>query len=248
MRKSFALSNWKMATTIAEGLTFVQDFVPRVEDLVERVDIVICPPYTALAAVAEALEGSGVAVGGQDLWPGPGTAHTGAISGSLLVDAGATWVMVGHWEIRRRLGEVDAAVNRRIHTALAANLRPIPLMGEKRGTAFDPARLSVLLKGCAGEQIARMCFVYEPEGAIGQTEPVAPIHAAAGCRAIRRWLADRYSSAVAQQVRVIYGGSVTPEHAPELLSDPDVDGLGAGRKGRDPIAFAKIVRRVAVRE
>jgi triosephosphate isomerase len=92
-----------------------------------------------------------------------------------------------------------------------------------------------------------MVLVYEPEGAIGQAEPTTPKHAAAGCRAIRRWLSDSYGEDVAAQTRIIYGGSVTPEHAPALLADPDLDGLGATRRGRDPATFAEIVRSIAAR-
>jgi triosephosphate isomerase len=246
-RKPFAISSWKMAMTIPQGLAFVRDFLPRVKGPAKQVEIVICPPYTALRAVAEALAGSPVAVGGQDLWPGPGEAHTGAISGTLLADAGATWVLAGHWEIRRRLGEDDVAVNRKVRAALEAGLRPILLVGEEHGAAFDPARLSVLLDGCEGAQVSQMAFAYEPEGAIGVAEPVPPQHATAGCRTIRRWLAERYGTPVAEQARIIYGGSVTPQHAPALLADPDVDGLGASRRGRDPAAFAEIVRHVAAR-
>lgn len=245
MRRPFALSNWKMAMTLSQSLAFVRAFVPLVRGLTERVEIVLCPPCTAIQAVAEAVRGTGIGVGGQDLWPGPGEAHTGAISGPLLADAGAAWVMVGHWEVRRRLAEGDGAVNRKVRVALEAGLRPILLVGEPQGSPFDPDRLDVLLAGCGEEAVARMVFVYEPEGAIGRAEPVAAWHAAAGCRAIRHWLADRYGASTAAQARVIYGGSVTPQHAPALLADPDVDGLGASRRGRDPAAFADIVRQIA---
>ena len=245
MRKPLALSNWKMAVTVPQSLSFVRAFIPLVADLVQQVDIVICPPYTGLTALAEAVAGSGLALGGQDLWAAPDEAHTGAISGALLADAGATWVMVGHWEVRHRLGEDDAAVGRKLRAALAAGLRPILLLGEPRGDAFEVARLAVLLEGCTGEQVARMAFVYEPEGAIGQAEPAAPRHAAAGCRDIRRWVTAHFEERVAEQTRIIYGGSVTPQHASALLADPDVDGLGASRRGRDPVAFAEIVRQIA---
>ncbi|MCX7855064.1 MAG: triose-phosphate isomerase, partial [Anaerolineae bacterium] len=204
-------------------------------------------PYTALATVADAVRGTPIAVGGQDLWPGPDQAHTGAISAELLADAGATWVMVGHWEVRRRLREDDPAVNRKVRAALQGGLRPILLFGEAAGGTFDPGRLAVLLDGCDAGAVARMAFVYEPEGAIGQAEPVAPAHAAVGCRAIRRWLADHFGEEAADQARIIYGGSVTPEHAAALLADPDVDGLGATRRGRDPAAFADIVAQIAAR-
>ena len=245
VRRPFALANWKMAMTIPQSLDFVREFLARARPYLEAVEVVLCPPYTALAAVADAVRGTPIGVGGQDLWPGPGQAHTGAISAELLTDAGARWVMVGHWEVRRRLREDDGAVNRKVRAALEGGLRPILLFGEAAGETFDPGRLSVLLDGCDSEAVARMAFVYEPEGAIGQMEPVPPAHAAAGCRAIRRWLAERFGEGAAGQARIIYGGSVTPEHAAALLADPDVDGLGATRRGRDPAAFAEIVARIA---
>lgn len=244
-RRSFALANWKMAMTIAQSLAFVQEFLAQAQPWLDRVEVVLCPPYTALAAVAEAVRGTPLAVGGQDLWPGPGEAHTGAISAELLADAGATWVMVGHWEVRRRLGEDDGAVNHKVRAALAVGLRPILLVGEAVGEQFDPHRLTVLLDGCDPESVACMAFVYEPEGAIGQQKPVSPEHAASGCRVIRRYLAERFGDEVAQRARIIYGGSVTPEHAAALLADPDVDGLGATRRGRNPSTFAEIVAQIA---
>ncbi|MGD1993742.1 MAG: triose-phosphate isomerase [Anaerolineae bacterium] len=242
MRKPFALANWKMAMTIPQGLTFVRQLLPLVDDLTDQVDVVICPPYTAISTVGEVLVDANIALGGQDLWADPDTSHTGAISGRLLVDAGAEWVLVGHWEIRRRLGEDDAAIQRKVRAALDAGLRPILLIGEPDGTTFDPHRLSILLADCLPEEIAQMAFVYEPEGAIGRSDPVPPEHAAEGCRAIRTWLRDWWGQPVSTQARIIYGGSVTPEHAPDLVADPDVDGLGVGRKGRDPVAFAEIIR------
>jgi triosephosphate isomerase len=246
-RRPFALANWKMAMTIPQSLAFVREFLARAGPYLEIVEIVLCPPYTALAAVATAVKGTPIAVGGQDLWPGPDQAQTGAISAELLADAGAPWVMVGHWEVRRRLREDDRAVNRKVRAALEGNLRPILFFGEAAGEPFAPGRLAILLDGCDAGAVARMAFVYEPEGAIGQAEPVSPAHAAAGCRAIRRWLADRFGEEAAGQARIIYGGSVTPEHAAALLADPDVDGLGATRRGRDPAAFAEIVAQIAAR-
>lgn len=231
--------------TIPQGLTFVRQLLPLIDDLTEQVDVVICPPYTAISTVGEVLVGTNIALGGQDLWPESGAAHTGAVSGSLLIDAGAEWVLAGHWEIRRRLGEDDDDIQRKVRTAFAAGLRPILLLGETHDATFDPSRLSILLADCRPEEIARMALVYEPEGAIGRSEPASPEHAAAGCRAIRTWLRNWYGEPVSAQTRIIYGGSVTPEHAPDLVADPDVDGLGVGRKGRDPTAFAEIIRIVA---
>ncbi len=244
-RRPFALANWKMAMTISQSLAFVEKFLAQAGPWLDAVEVVLCPPYTALSAVAKAVQGTPIAAGGQDLWPGPGEAHTGAISAELLSDAGAAWVMVGHWEVRRRLGEDDAAVNRKVRAALNGNLRPILLVGEPAGERFAPQRLAVLLDGCTPEGVARMAFVYEPEGAIGQAAPVSPDHAAAGCRAIRQWLTDHFGPEAAAEARIIYGGSVTPEHAAGLLTDPAVDGLGATRRGRDPTTFAEIVAQIA---
>jgi triosephosphate isomerase len=247
MRKPMALANWKMAMTIPQALNFVRAFLPLVRPFTEQVDVVLCPPYTSIAATADVLVGTPIAVGGQDVWPGPDPSHTGAISAPLLLDTGAQWVLAGHWEIRLRLGEDDRDVNRKVCAALAAGLYPILLFGEEQGATLDVERLAVLLEGCAAQHVSRMAFVYEPEGAIGRSEPLEPTEAASGCRAIRGWLADRYGTPVADAVRILYGGSVTPQHAPALLSDPDVDGLGAGRQGRDPLAFSEIVRIIAGR-
>lgn len=249
-RKPFALANWKMACTISESLAFVRDFRAAIGDLATAVDVVLCPAYTALHAVARAVTDSPIAVGGQDLCAAPGLAHTGQISAPLLADVGCTWAMLNHWEVRRRAGETDGDVNRKVRSALQAGLRPILLIGEatsQRGRAARAlaARLPHLLKACTAEQIARMAIVYEPEWSIGVEQPAPPEAVAAGCSAMRRWVGRRYGQDAARQVRIIYGGSVTPAHAAGLLASPDVDGLGASRKGRDPAAFARIVQAIA---
>ena len=249
-RPPFALANWKMAMTIEEGLAFLRTFLPLVEPWVGRMTIVLCPPATALAPMARALPPETVALGAQDCSAEADPAHTGQLSASLLADAGARWVLLGHWEVRRQQGDDDARVNRKLHRALEAGLRPILLVGEARDEAEEaPSALARsmarLLEGCTAEQVATMAFVYEPEWTIGVAEPAPVAHVAAGADFLRNWLAARYGEAVAQAVPVIYGGSVTPEHAQALLAVPSVDGLGAGRKGRDPHAFARIVESVA---
>jgi len=249
-RAPFAVANWKMAMTIAEGRTFLRRFRERLGDLAGAVDVVLCPPCTALYPMAQALIGSPIALGAQNLSAAEGTAHTGQISASLLADAGCQWVLVGHWEIRRRDGERDADVNRKLVAALDAGLRPILLVGEGTDQRDQAEKalahhLPALLAGTDAAQVARMAVIYEPEWTIGVDEPAPPDHVAAGCRFIRRWVADAYGDAVGAQLRTIYGGSVTPDYAEDLLASPHVDGLGAGRKGRDPDAFAEIVRLIA---
>jgi triosephosphate isomerase len=249
-RKPLALANWKMAMTIPESLAFVRRFRAVVGDLAQAVDIVLCPPYTALQSMARALADSHIALGAQDLCAASGLAHTGEISASLLADAGCEWVMLNHWEVRRRTGESDADINHKMHAAFAAGLRPILLVGEsntERGKAVAvlKERLPALFASCKPEQVAQMALVYEPEWTIGVKEPAPPEVVAAGCACIREWLDLTYGAGPASAIRIIYGGSVAPEYASDLLASPEVDGAGASRKGRDPIAFAEIVRLVA---
>jgi triosephosphate isomerase len=250
-RKPLAIANWKMAMTISESLAFVREFHITVGDLAQAVDIVLCPPYTALHAVAQALIDTPIGLGAQNLYAAPREAHTGEISAPLLADVGCGWVLLGHWEIRRRTGETDADVNRKMHAAVQAGLRPILLVGEaateqgwdERGLA---ARLPHLFADCEPEQVAQMAMAYEPEWTIGVQKPASPDRVTAGCASIRRWISQEYGASVAERVRIIYGGSVAPAYAEGLLASPEVDGLGASRKGRDPIAFAEIVRLIAI--
>jgi triosephosphate isomerase len=258
VRKPLALSNWKMAMTVAESLAFVRDFEAIAGDLLDEVDVVICPPFTALWSVAQALHSSPstssghsrIQLGGQNIAPTADPARTGEISAALLADVGCRWVMLGHWEVRRHLGDDDAVVNRKVHLALEAGLAPILLIGEAHddqaplGDVLE-RQLARVLAGCSGEQVQMMAFIYEPEATIGVGTPTSPEHVAAGCGFIRDWLRGCWGDAVAGSVRIIYGGSVAPEYAADLLACPDVDGLGATRRGRDAATFAEIVRLIA---
>jgi triosephosphate isomerase len=249
-RKPFAVANWKMAMTVPESLAFVREFCIAVGSLAQSVDIILCPPYTALYAVSQALADSSIDLGAQDVSTAPGKSHTGEISPRLLVDAGCKWVLVGHLEIRRRTGETDADCNTKMRTGFEAGLRPILLMGEgaaERGKAEDmlAARLPNLFAGCDTRQVAQSAVIYEPEWTIGAPKPASPDYIAAGCSFIRRWIAQAHGADAANEVRIVYGGGVAPEYVERLLASPDVDGLGAGRKGRDPVAFAEIVRLIA---
>jgi len=250
MRKPLALSNWKMAMTIAQSQGFVREFLAAAGPLVELVDVVICPPYTGLYPVAQAIAGTPLMLGAQDVSAEPGGARTGEVSAELLADVGCRWVMLGHWEIRRHHGDDDETVNRKLHQALAAGLCPVLLVGEARGERERAllalqAQLVTVLDGCTADQVARMVFVYEPEWTIGVQEPAPVLHVDMGCRFIRGWLAAWYGEALRHTVRVIYGGSVSLEYAPNLLTVHDLDGLGATRKGRDPAVFAQLVRLIA---
>ena len=250
MRKPLALSNWKMEMTVAESLAFARDFPLAIGGLAQKVDIILCPPYTALYPMAQALKDSPITLGGQNVSTAPGGAYTGEISARLLADAGCRWVMLGHWEVRRHFGDTDETVNRKLHLAQRTGLQPVLFVGEARGEQDRfrealAAQLERVLEGCNAGQIEAMALVYEPEWTINVEEPASPEHVGAGCGFIREWLAGHYGVSAAQAVRIIYGGSVTPAHARDLLAAPDVDGLGASRQGRRVESFAQIVRLIA---
>ncbi len=249
-RKPMALVNWKMSMTVSRSLAFVRRFEELADGLLDQIDIVICPPYTALWALSREMKGSRLQLGAQNVSPATDPAPSGEISTELLADAGCRWVMLGHWEARRHLGDSDRSVNTKVHLALAAGLLPILLVGEGRDEHASQKEvlarhLSAVLSGCEGEQVASMAFVYEPESAIGAAAPSSVEHAASGTAAVRQWLRDRWGADAADSVRIIYGGGGAPEHAADLLAGPELDGLGATRRGRDPEVFVEIVRQIA---
>ena len=191
-----------------------------------------------------------IQLGAQNMAEFTDPARTGQISGDLLADVGCDWVMLGHWEVRRHLGDDDRLVNRKVGLALEAGLRPIPFIGEahnERAPLVEAleGHLARVLEGCTAEQIARMAFVYEPEGAIGDSAPTSPEHVASACTCIRNWLRRQWGEAAAERIRILYGGSVGPEFVPDLLACLDLDGLAATRRGRDPGAFADILQLIA---
>jgi triosephosphate isomerase len=252
-RRPFALANWKMAMTIEEGRRFVGRFLEQIGNLADSADIVLCPPYTALYALSLAIGRQSLELGAQNLWAGSGTAHTGEVSARLLMDAGCRWVILGHWEVRRRTGETDVEVNRKMHSAFEVGLRPILMIGEETGQRGQAEsvladRLPLFLAKGEPEQMGRSVVVYEPEWTIGAPEPASPGYISSACAFIRGWIEREYGREPATQVRIIYGGGVSPEFTRDLLASPDVDGLGAGRKGRDPDAFARIVRTLVDRK
>jgi triosephosphate isomerase len=251
LRKPVATANWKMEMTIEDSLAYVERFQATASDLLYRVDVILCPPFTALYPMAEVLADSPIQLGVQNVSVATGGAYTGEVSAQLAADAGARWVQLGHWEQRRHLGETDKTVNRKVHRALEAGLGLILLVGEERDVAPEQGgpvlerQLAGILEGCSARQVARMIFVYEPERTIGVAEPTPPDHVESGCRFVRGWLAKHFGGDSAQAARLVYGGSVAPAYAQGLLALPNLDGLGAGRAGRDPYAFAELVHFIA---
>jgi triosephosphate isomerase len=239
-----------MAMTITESLAWVQEFIGLVDGLLDVVDVVVFPPFTALWAMHQALQGHRVQLGGQNMAPTKDLARTGEISATLLKDVGCERVLLGHWEVRHHLGDDDDAINRKVRLACEAGLAPVLLVGEARDedmpcTEVLRGRLERLLDGSRAQDIERMILVYEPEEAIGKSAPLAPQQATAGCAFIRRWIGQQWGEETADRVRLMYAGSLAPQFANGLLYSPEVDGVGGTRRGRNAETFAAIVRQVA---
>ena len=249
MRIPFIAANWKMHKTVHESVVFVKEFRSMVKDIVD-VEIVVAPPFTALHAVAEAARISVVGVGAQNLhWEREG-AFTGEISGAMLREAGAEYVIIGHSERRRLFHETDETVNRKLLAALDAKLTSIVCIGETLEERESDQTMAVLdrqirqgLDGLNGEQIAGLVVAYEPVWAIGTGRNATPEQAAEAHAHIRSRIRQGFGGDAAEQCHVIYGGSVKPDNIHELMLSPDVDGALVGGASLDVRGFFDIVAR-----
>jgi triosephosphate isomerase len=250
------MANWKMAMTLDESRTFMNDFLPEIDDLIGKIQIIISAPATAISTLAPITAPIPlIEIGAQNSSAHPDPDHTGELSAGLLADAGAGWCMVGHWDVIRQFDKSDEDLNRELHALLAAHIRPVILIGESNNaqdsdtnsdSAYDhlKQRMEVILSGMQSADMARAVMIYEPEWAIGSSAAAAPELVGKRCQFIRKWLRHRFDDHTAQQVPILYGGSVFPENAEALLSGTDLDGFGAGRRGRDPKEFAQITRAI----
>ena len=247
MRTPLLAANWKMHKTVAEAVAFVRAFLPLAADA-DHAEIVIAPPFTALAALAAACRGANIAVAGQDVhWEGHG-AFTGEVSVAMLAEAGASHVIIGHSERRRLFGETDATVNRKVRAALAGELTPIVCIGETLDQREADETEAVLdgqidggLAGLDAPQIGTIVVAYEPVWAIGTGRTATPDQAQAAHAHIRGRLAGLAGAEAAERCRLLYGGSVKPGNAAELAAQADVDGALVGGASLDPDSFARIV-------
>lgn len=240
LRKLVA-GNWKMHLTLREARALAREIVQGL-DRGSRSEVVLAPPYTALAAVAEELQGSPVKLAAQDtFWEEKG-AFTGAISPLMLKDVGCTYVILGHSERRQHFGETNYTVNRKVKAALAAGLVPLVCVGETLAEREAGQTLGVVetqvREGLAGfPPGAPLVLAYEPVWAIGTGRTATPRQAQEVQAFIRTLLPEVVGT---REVRILYGGSVTPENAGQLLAEPDIDGAlvgGASLKGESFLAI-----------
>src|SRR6185503_12393715 len=234
MRIPFIAGNWKMYKTVQEAVLYAKELRTLVKD-VSDVEIVVAPPFTAIAAVAEALRNTNVGVAAQNLhWESEG-AFTGEISAGIIGEAGAEYAIIGHSERRRLFGETDATVALKVAAATEAGLTPIVCVGEtleerERNETFAVLDRQVKdgLTRLTPEQIAALVVAYEPVWAIGTGRNATAAQAGEAHAHIRTRLRQWFGAEAAERCRVIYGGSVKPDNIRQLIAEPDVDGALVG--------------------
>jgi triosephosphate isomerase len=244
-RGTLIAGNWKMHKTVPEAEQLIQALLPRVSSL-DGVEIAICPPYTALAPMVDSARGSRVAVFAQNMHESEQGAFTGEVSASMLVDLGVAGVIVGHSERRAFFGETDSRLAQKLPAALAAGLVPILCVGESEAQraageteAHVRAQLEADLAAIEPSRYAEVVIAYEPIWAIGTGRVATPEQAQEAVSFIRQVLAET-SPAGADEVRLLYGGSVTADNAKELLALDDVDGALVGGASLSAESFAAI--------
>ncbi len=243
-RKPVIAGNWKMYKTAADTTAFIEQFRPQVAATAD-LEIVICPPFLSIAPALEALRGSNIEIGGQNLYWEPEGAFTGEVSGPMLKAAGAAWVIIGHSERRQYFGETDATVFRKTVAALEVGLKPIVCVGEllaEREAGHTDAVLEWQFREGLGrltpQQFARVVIAYEPVWAIGTGRTATPAIA----QDAHAFLREQARAAFADDtVRILYGGSVKPENIDGLMAQPDIDGALVGGASLTAASFAAIV-------
>jgi len=247
MRKPLIAGNWKMNTD-GETATALARAISDASPGYGAVDLLVCPPFCYLKTVSSVLAGGTVMCGAQNMYHEKNGAFTGEISAAMLIDCGATHVILGHSERRHILGETDEAVNKKTLAAHEAGLIPIVCVGEllserEAGRTVEVIRrqFDLSLAGLSAELMAATVIAYEPVWAIGTGKVATPGQAEEMHAALRDSVADRYNAETADLVRILYGGSVKPDNAAELLGQPNVDGAlvgGASLKADDFLAIA----------
>jgi triosephosphate isomerase (TIM) len=242
-RRPLLAANWKMHKTNADAKAFCDELAVQPD----RADVLICPPFTALRTVVDAVSGSGIGVAAQNMHEEPSGAFTGEVSAPMLLELGVTGVLLGHSERREHFGETDAALARKVPAALAAGLEPILCVGETEderdaGETERKLRQPVQADLAAVDtaRLADVVIAYEPIWAIGTGKTATPDQAQDAIAFVRALVRDRDAD-VARRVRILYGGSVKAGNAAELLALPDVDGALVGGASLDPGEFAAIV-------
>lgn len=249
MRKPIIAGNWKMYKTVAEAAQLVDGLKRQLREEKE-VEVVVCPPFTAILKVAEALKGSNIRYGAQDLfWEDEG-AYTGEVSPKMLKDLGCSYCIIGHSERRTYFGETNESVNKKVKAALKYEIIPIMCVGERleerdKGKTFDVVKDHVEggLKGLAKNNVLNIVIAYEPVWAIGTGRNATPEQAQEVHKYIRELLKSSYGEEISSQVRIQYGGSVKPDNIRGIMNGEDVDGALVGGASLKLDDFVEIVKK-----
>lgn len=253
MRKPFVAGNWKMNTDSHSGVALAKAVVDKASGLAgSSVDVAVIPPFVYLPAVGAAVSSSGVALGAQDVYFEAKGAFTGEISAAMLKDVGCTYVLCGHSERRHVLGESDELINKKVTASISGGLLPILCVGELLAERDASQTEQVVerqtragLAGLSAEKIAAVTIAYEPVWAIGTGRTATREQAQEVHAFIRKLLARMYDKSVAQDMRILYGGSVKADNAEELMGQPDVDGCLVGGASLKADDFVQIIEAAA---
>jgi triosephosphate isomerase len=247
MRKNFVAGNWKMNKTVSEGKELITDIIAKLPNSNE-VDVVVCPPFTHLEMAVKATRKTTLSVGAQDVSVHENGAYTGEISAEMIKSTNAEYVIVGHSERRLYHNENNHLLNRKLRLALSHGLDVIFCVGESlterevnltKEVVLNQVELG--LRKVAGEALPRVTVAYEPIWAIGTGKTATPEQAQEVHAVIRQWMSDFYGKDMSETVRIVYGGSVKPDNAEELMKQPDIDGALVGGACLKADSFAAII-------
>jgi triosephosphate isomerase len=248
IRKKLIAGNWKMNKTAADGAALTREIIAEV-GRETSVDIVLCPPFTALESVGRALEGQAVKLGAQNMHSEKSGAFTGEVSAEMLRGLFVTHAILGHSERRTYFAETDAFINKKVLAALANQLKPILCVGETLAEREAGSTLAVVqkqvegcLQGVSKDQITAVVIAYEPVWAIGTGKVATTAQAQEVHAYIRDLLTKLYGAPLAQKIRILYGGSMKPSNAPELLAQKDIDGGLIGGASLETRSFVDLVK------
>lgn len=247
-RQPIIAGNWKLHKTVPEAQQFVDALQAGITTL-EGIEVVVAAPFTALYAISSHLQGTSIRLAAQDVFWETHGAYTGEISAPMLVDAGCSHVIIGHSERRQIFGETDDAVQRKVQAAFAAGLYPIICIGEtleqrQAGETFRIIQTQIRsgLASCNPDQAPHLVLAYEPIWAIGTGETATPAEAQDVHHQIRGLLAEMWGEAIAQKIRVQYGGSVRPDNVVDLMAEVDIDGVLVGGASLEVDSFIRILK------
>lgn len=247
MRKPLIAGNWKMNKTVTEAIELVEGLLDGVGRPQDR-EVLVCPPFTALRAVGQLVEGSPIMLGAQNLYPRDSGAFTGEVSAPMLLETGCSYVILGHSERRGYFGESDGFVNEKIKAALAAGLTAVLCVGESREQREAGGAQSVVtgqvrssLADLTVDDMRDVVIAYEPIWAIGTGLTASPEDAEEMHAGIRSLLVELFGEECSQATRILYGGSVKPDNVDDLMAKPNIDGALVGGASLEAASFLRII-------